>query len=131
MITINVNLIGFLSNKNVGTLIYTKRLFSQIFKMEYRDFHFVFYAQEHFDFSDFNFYNGYVIFTIKRKTNYDVIFEYKFEENKVYNIVLDKNFTETLGYKTYLYDLVLVKDENYYPLCLPSEIVVEEVVADV
>lgn len=84
-----------------------------------------------FDFSDFNFYNGYVIFTIKRKTNYDVIFEYKFEENKIYNVILDKKFTETLGYKTYLYDLVLVKDENYYPLCLPSEILVEEVVTDV
>ena len=47
------------------------------------------------------------------------------------NVVLDKNFTETLGYKTYLYDLVLVKDENYYQLCLPSEIIVEEVVANV
>lgn len=58
MITINVNLIGFLSNKNVGTLIYTKRLFSQIFKMKYKDFRFVFYAQEHFDFSDFNLPEG-------------------------------------------------------------------------
>lgn len=53
MIRVNVNLIGFSSNKSVGTLIYTKRLFRQIFENPPQDIKFVFYAQELFDFSDF------------------------------------------------------------------------------
>ncbi|WP_321332035.1 glycosyltransferase family 1 protein [uncultured Bacteroides sp.] len=51
---INVNLIGFSSNKSVGTLIYTKRLFSQLHECNNKDYHFIFYAQNSFDFSGFN-----------------------------------------------------------------------------
>lgn len=53
MITVNVNLIGFSSNKSVGTLIYTRRLFRQVYKMNLHNIKFIFYAQHQFDFSDF------------------------------------------------------------------------------
>lgn len=54
MIICNVNLIGVSSNKSVGTLIYTRRLFSQIHEIDCRDYHFIFYVQRSFDFSGFN-----------------------------------------------------------------------------
>lgn len=83
------------------------------------------------DMTNFDYYGGYVMFTIKRKTNYDAVFEYRLDKQEKCQIVLDKIFTEKLRYASYLYDLVLVVDEEYYPLCLPSEVIVEEVVADV
>ena len=52
MIIVNVNLIGFSSNKSVGTLIYAKRLFKQIYKIENSNFCFIFYKQKQFDLSD-------------------------------------------------------------------------------
>ncbi len=51
---VNVNLIAFSSNKSVGTLIYTKRLFRQVYKINDKDVRFVFYAQKGFDFYGFD-----------------------------------------------------------------------------
>ena len=64
MIRIIVNLIGFSSNKNVGTLIFAKRLFRTIEGLGLKDFEFIYYAQESFDFKDFNIKNEANIYRV-------------------------------------------------------------------
>lgn len=84
-----------------------------------------------FNLSNFDYKGGYVVLTIKKKSGFSTIYEQIFDKQEVYLVVFDKKFTESLHYSNYLYDLVLVVEGEYYPLCLPSDIVVEEVIASV
>lgn len=81
-----------------------------------------------FDFSDFNFYNGKVELTIKRKPNTSTLFTYEFTSRNLSTVFLSSDFTSGLNYSDYVYDLVWVFDEDRYPLCVPSKIKVQEMV---
>ena len=84
-----------------------------------------------FNFINFDFKNGLVYLTIKRKIDSKPIFSYTFNKREEYKVLFDKEFTENLSYSEYIYDLVFEYENNYYPLCLPSQIIVKEVVKDV
>lgn len=78
-----------------------------------------------FDFTDFNFSNGTVELTIKRKINTNTLFTYEFDENKEYEVTFSSDFTSGLSYSDYLYDLVYIINSERYPLCIPSPIKVK------
>ena len=84
-----------------------------------------------FDFSNFEMHTGKVIMTIKRTPRSNTLFTYEFDESKNYELFFSKDFIGSLNYSEYLYDFIYVDaDHNQYPLCIPSKIVVKEMVAN-
>ena len=81
-----------------------------------------------FDLRGFDLYNGSIELTIKRKPNTQTLFTKSFTVDRQYNVVFSSDFTGSLNYSDYVYDLVWVLGEERYPLCAPSKIKVVEMV---
>ena len=82
-----------------------------------------------FDFTNFVFEPGsYCLLTMKNDYDDKAIFTYKFDEAKEYNVVFKDEFTATLTDNSYIYDIMYMINDERYPQCKPSEVVVSEVV---
>lgn len=86
-------------------------------------------SEVEFDLSDFNFeINSELLFTIKQRNSNRVVLQKRFTESKKYNVIFTDEFTATLYKNEYVYDIMYLINDERYPQCLPSRIVVSEVV---
>lgn len=82
-----------------------------------------------FDFTNFVFEpDTYCLLTIKNDYDDKAIFTYKFDEAKEYNVVFKDDFTITLLDDDYVYDIMYIVNDERYPQCKPSSIIVNQVV---
>lgn len=81
-----------------------------------------------FDFTEFDFNNGKCIFTISDICKNNKLFQYEFNESKVYNLILNDEFTVTLKDNKYLYNIMYIIGNERYPECADSDIIVRNVV---
>ena len=85
-------------------------------------------SEVEFDFSEFEFEkNGELLFTIKDFDN-NIVFQKKFSESKKYTLVFKDEFTASLNYSEYRYDIMYLINDERYPQCAPSKIIVNKVV---
>ena len=85
-------------------------------------------ASIEFDFTEFNFNGGKCVFTISDICKNNKLFQYEFEESKIYTIILNDEFTNTLKDNKYLYNIMYIINDERYPECADSDIIVRNVV---
>lgn len=79
-----------------------------------------------FNFSKVQMDGGYLVFTMKKEHSKQVLMEIKFDEQKVYDVVFQADFTKNLyTSEHYIYDIMLHLDDERFPLCDISHIVVQ------
>ncbi|MBE6156967.1 MAG: BspA family leucine-rich repeat surface protein [Firmicutes bacterium] len=82
-----------------------------------------------FDFSEFEFENnGYCQLTIKKKYNDDIIFQHDFEKSIKYYVTFKDEFTSGLDDDKYKYDIMYMLNDERYPQCSISDIIIDKVV---
>lgn len=82
-----------------------------------------------FDFSDFDFSNGgHCEFVMKETYTDKIIKKIDFDEAREYKVVFNDDFTINLAKKEYRYDIMYMVNDERYPQCSPSKIIMEEVV---
>ena len=82
-----------------------------------------------FDFSIAEMNEGYFILTVKKKNSQKVLKEFKFTEQKVYDLVFEDEFTKDLhSNEHYYYDIMYHIGGERFPQCAPSPITVLETV---
>ena len=81
-----------------------------------------------FDFSNFVFNGGKCIFTISNICKKTKLFQFEFDESKEYIVIIPDEFTATLKDNEYLYNIMYIKDDERYPQCADSDIIVRNVV---
>lgn len=81
-----------------------------------------------FDFSNFDFDGGKCMFTISNICKKDKLFQFEFDESKIYVVVIPDEFTATLKENQYLYNIMYVKGNERFPQCADSDIIVRNVV---
>lgn len=81
-----------------------------------------------FDFTEFNFNGGKCIFTISNICKSNKLFQFEFNESRVYDIIIPDEFTATLKDNQYLYNIMYILGNERYPQCADSDIIVRKVV---
>lgn len=81
-----------------------------------------------FDFSNFSFDGGKCIFTISNICKNTKLFQFEFDTSKEYIVIIPDEFTSTLKDNEYLYNIMYIKDDERYPQCADSDIIVRNVV---
>lgn len=81
-----------------------------------------------FDFTEFNFNNGKCVFTISDICKKNKLFQSEFDESKIYTLVIPDEFTSTLSDNKYLYNIMYIINDERYPECADSDIIVRNVV---
>lgn len=81
-----------------------------------------------FDFTEFNFNGGKCVFTISNICKNTNLFQYEFNQSKVYTIIIPDEFTATLKDNKYLYNIMYILGNERYPECADSDIIVRKVV---
>lgn len=81
-----------------------------------------------FDFTNFNFNGGKCVFTISNICKSTKLFQYEFDESKKYTVIIPDEFTATLKDNKYLYNVMLIINDERYPQCADSDIIVRNVV---
>lgn len=83
------------------------------------------------DFTGFNFEdNSYCQLTIKKKYNEDIIFQHDFNKSIKYYVTFKDEFTVSLDDDKYKYDIMYMLNDERYPQCSISDVIVDEVVND-
>ena len=86
-------------------------------------------SEINFDFTNFDFSNGgYCQFAMKKILNDEIIKTINFIESDKYTIVFQDDFTVNLTDNEYRYDIMYMINDERYPQCVPSKIIVKEVV---
>lgn len=81
------------------------------------------------DFTGFTFENNsYCQLTIKKKYNDDIVFQHDFDKPIKYYVTFKDEFTASLDDDKYKYDIMYMLDDERYPQCLISDIIIDEVV---
>lgn len=81
------------------------------------------------DFTGFTFENNsYCQLTIKKKYNDDIVFQHDFDKPIKYYVTFKDEFTASLDDDKYKYDIMYMLNEERYPQCSISDIVIDEVV---
>lgn len=81
------------------------------------------------DFTGFNFEsNSYCQLTIKKKYNEDIIFQHDFNKSIKYYVTFKDEFTVSLDDDKYKYDIMYMLNDERYPQCSISNIIIDEVV---
>ena len=81
------------------------------------------------DFSEFEFEdNSCCQLTIKKKYNDDIIFQCDFNKSIKYYVTFKDEFTAGLDDDKYKYDIMYMLNEERYPQCSISDIVIDGVV---
>ena len=81
-----------------------------------------------FDFTNFDFKGGKCIFTISPLCKKDNLLQFEFTLNKKYTMIISDEFTQTLKDNQYLYNIMYIINEERYPQCADSDIIVRDVV---
>ena len=81
-----------------------------------------------FDFTEFDFKGGKCIFTISDICKNTKLYQYEFDKSKVYDVILNDEFTATLKENKYLYNIMYIIGDERYPECADSDIIVRNVV---
>ena len=81
-----------------------------------------------FDFTQFDFDDGICVFTISSICKKDKLFQIQFTESEKYTIIIPDEFTSTLKDNQYLYNIMYIKNNERYPQCADSDIIVRNVV---
>lgn len=81
-----------------------------------------------FDFSKFNFNGGKCVFTISNLCKKENLLQFEFNQSKKYTMIITDEFTNTLKDNKYLYNIMYIKDDERYPECADSDIIVRNVV---
>ena len=82
-----------------------------------------------FDFSDFIFSsNGKCVFTISSICKKDKLLQFEFNESKKYTMIITDEFTSTLTENQYLYNIMYIVEDQRYPQCADSDVIVRSVV---
>ena len=81
-----------------------------------------------FDFSNFNFNGGKCVFTISNLCKKENLLQFEFNQSRKYTMIITDKFTKTLKDNKYLYNIMYIKDDERYPECADSDIIVRNVV---
>lgn len=81
-----------------------------------------------FDFSNFNFNGGKCVFTISNICKNTKLFQYEFNQSRLYTIIIPDEFTATLKENKYLYNVMYILGNERYPECADSDVIVRKVV---
>lgn len=81
-----------------------------------------------FNFTEFDFNGGKCVFTISSLCKKDKLFQFEFDESKVYEIIIPDEFTATLKDNAYVYNIMYIIGDERYPECADSDIIVRKVV---
>ena len=82
-----------------------------------------------FDFSDFVFTeSSKCVFTISNVCKSTNLLQLEFTESKKYTMILSDEFTSTLTDNKYLYNIVYIVNDERYPQCDDSDIIVRNMV---
>lgn len=81
-----------------------------------------------FDFTNFEFNGGKCIFTISKICTKGKLFQFEFTESKEYVVIIPDEFTSTLKDNAYLYNVMYELNNERYPQCADSDIIVRNVV---
>ena len=81
-----------------------------------------------FDFTNFNFNGGKCVFTISNICKDTKLFQYEFNQSKVYTVIIPDEFTATLKDNKYLDNIMYILGDERYPECADSDVIVRKVV---
>jgi hypothetical protein len=82
-----------------------------------------------FDFSNFEFKAGSkCVFTISSICKKDKLLQFEFNQSKKYTMIITDEFTSTLKDNAYTYNIMYIVDDERYPQCADSDIIVRNVV---
>ena len=81
-----------------------------------------------FDFTAFDFNGGKCVFTISNICKSNKLFQFEFDESKVYTIIIPDELTATLKENAYVYNIMYLLGDERYPQCADSDIIVRKVV---
>lgn len=81
-----------------------------------------------FDFTNFNFNGGTCVFTISSICKKDKLFQFEFSTPDKYTVIISDEFTATLKDNKYLYNIMYILEDERYPECADSDIIVRNVV---
>lgn len=82
-----------------------------------------------FDFTNFNFkYGSKCVFTISNLCKKENLLQFEFTQSKKYTMVIKDEFTKELKDNQYLYNIMYIVDNERYPQCSDSDIIVRDVV---
>ena len=81
-----------------------------------------------FDFSNFSFNGGKCVFTISNLCKKENLLQFEFNQSRKYTMIITDKFTKTLKDNKYLYNIMYIKDDERYPECADSDIIVRNVV---
>ena len=81
-----------------------------------------------FDFTEFEFKGGKCVFTISSICKKNKLFQFEFNESKIYTLYISDEFTATLKDNQYLYNIMYIIGDERYPECADSDIIVRDVV---
>lgn len=82
-----------------------------------------------FDFRNFNFENnGKCVFTISSVCKKDKLLQFEFAQSRKYTMIITDEFTKTLRDNKYLYNIMYIVDNERYPQCADSDIIVRGIV---
>ena len=81
-----------------------------------------------FDFTEFDFKGGKCVFTITPLCGKEKLMQLEFNQNLKYTVLIPDEFTATLKDNQYLYNIMFVINDERYPQCADSDIIVRNVV---
>lgn len=82
-----------------------------------------------FDFTEFNFANNSkCIFTISPICKKENLLQFEFNQSRKYTMIITDKFTSTLKDNKYLYNIMYVVEDQRYPQCADSDIIVRSIV---
>lgn len=81
-----------------------------------------------FDFTEFNFNGGKCIFTLSNLCKKENLLQFEFNESKKYTMIISDEFTSQLKDNKYLYNIMFIINDERYPECADSDVIVRNVV---
>lgn len=82
-----------------------------------------------FNFSDFEFaYGSKCVFTISPLCSDDILLQFEFTNARKYTMIISDDFTSTLTDNKYRYNIVYIVNDERYPQCKDSDIIVRNMV---
>ena len=82
-----------------------------------------------FDFSEFIFARGSKCeFSISSIYNDSILLKFTFDSPRKYTMIISDEFTATLKDNKYRYNIMYITNDNKYPQCADSDIIVRDII---
>lgn len=81
-----------------------------------------------FDFTNFEFNGGKCIFTISNLCKKENLLQFEFDKSQKYTMIITDEFTSKLKDNKYLYNIMYMINDDRFPQCADSDIIVRNVV---